>query len=268
MNVISLGFRTDLMLRAMAGSVIDDRGTHIVVRTPANPGYWWGNFVLTGSPPEQGDAARWSAVFAEEFPDARHLALGVDATGEGPGDSAELARLGVTASVDTVLTATRLRPPARPLGAETAEIRPLRDEEDWAQAAELRFATEEAPMTDEHRAFLDGQLAEIRGLCAAGHGSWFGAFVDGRMCAGAGLFADGSGIARFQNVETHPGFRRRGFASALVHHIGEWGVRELGARTLVIIADPGYHAIGIYRSLGFEDTECRLQLLRAPDVAA
>ena len=46
MDIRSLGFRTDLRLLEMTGSVIEDRGTHLVVRTPANPTYFWGNFLL------------------------------------------------------------------------------------------------------------------------------------------------------------------------------------------------------------------------------
>ena len=38
MDVRSLGFRTDLALLTASGSVIEDRGTHLVIRTPANRG--------------------------------------------------------------------------------------------------------------------------------------------------------------------------------------------------------------------------------------
>ena len=36
---LSLGFATDLMIRRLAGSTVDDRGPYLVVRTPANPTY-------------------------------------------------------------------------------------------------------------------------------------------------------------------------------------------------------------------------------------
>jgi GNAT superfamily N-acetyltransferase len=261
-KVMSLGFRTDLMLRSMAGSVVADRGSHLVVRTPANPGYWWGNFVLFDAPARRGDASRWASVFAGEFPGAAHLALGVDGVDGDVGDAAELDRLGVTVEVNSVLTAARLTPPAGP--GPDAVVRPLAGDEDWAQALELRLATEDEEPSADHRQFLERKTAEYRELCEAGHGAWFGAFVDGRMRSGAGLFADGSGVARFQSVETHPAHRRRGLASAVVHHAGHWGLTERGAHTLVIVADPDYHAIAIYRTLGFTDTERQVQLHRAP----
>jgi hypothetical protein len=37
---------------------------------------------------------------------------------------------------------------------------------------------------------------------------------------------------------------------------------QLGASTLVIYADPDYHAIRIYRSVGFSDREQHVQLER------
>ncbi|KRV48011.1 acetyltransferase [Wenjunlia vitaminophila] len=263
MNVISLGYRTDLMVLASAGSVIVDRPSHLVVRTPSNPDFWWGNFVLFDAPPGPGDAERWSAVFAREFPEAEHLALGVDGTRGDAGDAGERARLGTTTEVDSVLTASRLVPPSRP-APEDLQIRPLSGDDDWEQAVRLRFDCDELGLTVEHRTFLERRVADHRRLCEAGHGVWFGAFTEGRMRAGTGVFGAGDGLARFQNVETHPAFRRRGLASALVHHAGLWGLRELGARMLVIVADPGYHAIDVYRRLGFADAEHQVRLCRAP----
>ena len=58
MDIRSLGFRTDLRLLEMTGSVIEDRGTHLVVRTPANPTYFWGNFLLLRELPSPAASAR------------------------------------------------------------------------------------------------------------------------------------------------------------------------------------------------------------------
>jgi hypothetical protein len=56
-DVASLGFQTDLMIRRLAGSVIVDRREYLVVRTPANPGFWWGNFLLFPAPSRPGEVA-------------------------------------------------------------------------------------------------------------------------------------------------------------------------------------------------------------------
>jgi ribosomal protein S18 acetylase RimI-like enzyme len=83
------------------------------------------------------------------------------------------------------------------------------------------------------------------------------------LLSSLGIVADGSGLARFQSVETRPDARRRGLASALVHKAGHLALGR-GARRLVIVADPEYHAIGIYRSLGFREAETQVQLTRRP----
>lgn len=261
------------MLRQLAGAVIVDRGEYLVVRTPSNPAFWWGNFLLFPGPAAAGAAARWLTAFTAEFPDAGYRAIGVDGTSAGYGDQGEFAVLGLTAEVNTVLTARRLREPApRPAAVagaagtarRAADIvcRPLAGDDDWAQADTLTFACDDRSDEHEHRLFLTARQREARALCEAGHGAWIGAFVDGQMRSGCGIFTGGDGLARYQNVETHPGFRRRGLASRAVYRAGRHAMQALGAATLVIVADPGDVAIGIYRSLGFSDAERQVQLQR------
>jgi ribosomal protein S18 acetylase RimI-like enzyme len=79
-----------------------------------------------------------------------------------------------------------------------------------------------------------------------------------------GLFIADEDLARFQSVETDPDFRRLGLAGSLLHHVSEYGFRELRARTLVICADPDYVAIELYRAVGFAQTETAVQLERDP----
>ncbi|MDI5971958.1 GNAT family N-acetyltransferase [Streptomyces sp. SL13] len=260
MNIRSLGFRTDVMLLRMGGSTVTDRGDHLVVRTPRNPGFWWGNFLLLPAAPTPADAGRRLAAFEAGFPGAAHRAFGVDGTAGQAGDPATLLALGLTAERDTVLTADRLTPPARPVTAPgTTEIRPLAGDADWAAALTLRLAWTR-PAEGTELTFLQRQVAGHRALCEAGRGTWFGAFTDGELRAGAGVFADGHGIARYQVVETDPGFRRTGLAGAVVHHAGVHALSDPATHTLVIVADPGYHAIGLYRSLGFAGTEQQTRL--------
>ena len=86
----------------------------------------------------------------------------------------------------------------------------------------------------------------------------FGAFSAGALVSALGLVqvsAPAGRLARFQDVQTHPDFRRLGLASSLVWHAARYGLDELGARTLVMVADPGYPAIRLYRRLGFRLTE-------------
>ena len=56
----------------------------------------------------------------------------------------------------------------------------------------------------------------------------------------------------------------QGLAGTLVWQAGQYALDQLGARALVILADPGEAAIRIYRSVGFTDRETQLSLQRAP----
>ena len=131
-EVTSLGYRTDLMIRAMEGSVITDHGDCIVVRSPANPRFWWGNFLLLAAAPGPGQSGRWLARFAAEFPDAAHVALGIDVTDAREVQTAEFLEAGLRLDLSTVLTASAVhRPPHpdhgacyRPLAATTTGRNP------------------------------------------------------------------------------------------------------------------------------------------------
>ena len=257
MIVQSLGFRTDVMLLECGGSVVIDRGPYLVVRTSANPGFRWGNYLLFPEPPRPGDETKWPALFDAEFPRAAYRAFGVDGTAGEAGDAPAHRALGVTAEVNTVLVAQQL---AEARTVSGAEIRALNGRDDWAQAMELHTACYGVPSDGDTRLFMRRQVDGYRYLCEAGHGRWIGAFVDGRLRAAAGLFTLGFGLARFQNVQTHPDFRRRGLASAVLLHAGRQVLGGARAHTLVIVADPADAAIRLYRSLGFMEAEQQVQL--------
>lgn len=261
MDIRSLGYRTDLMIRALEGARIDDRGDYLVVRTPANPTYWWGNFLLLATSPPAGEAESWLATFAAEFPEAKHVALGIDITEVSAVNVREFVSCGLHLQRSAVLTARDVNQPPHP--NRKATIRELSGDGDWRQAADLRavlYAGE--PGADPE--FLQARIHAERTLTEAGHGAWFGAFLEGQLMAQLGLVTDGSGIARYQNVETHPAARRRGLAGSLVWHAARYGLTDLGATTLVMLADPMDAAIRVYRSVGFTDTETQVGFERQP----
>jgi len=260
-EVRSLGYRTDLMVRVLEGSQVEDRGEYLVIRTPRNPAYWWGNFLLLARP-EPGAAASWAAIFAREFPMARHVALGLDVTEISVVHIGEYVAAGLQLQRSAVLTAKELTQPPRPYQA--AVYRELSGDADWRQAAELR-AIVNAGEPGGDPDFIAARVAAERSVTESGHGLWFGAFVDGDLIAQLGLVTDGSGAARYQNVETHPGWRRRGLAGTLVWHAGRHGLDVLEASTLVIVADPLADAIKVYRSVGFADAETQVGFERQPD---
>ena len=261
MHVRSLGFRTDLALLTASGSVVEDRGTHLVVRSPDNPSYFWGNFLLLAEPPVPGGEREVVAAFRTEFPLADHVSIGIDTAELTDEARAAFESAGLTVDVATVLTATSLQPPPE-VEAVGMEVRALDGDEDWE--ARARLSQQLYPQTPEEvfMAFARQKNAQERRLVDAGRGQRFGVLVDGAVVSTAGVFVTEDGVARFQSVETHPDHRRRGLAAAVVHAAGQHALDRLGVRTLVIVADPDGDAIGIYRRLGFADAERQLMLER------
>jgi ribosomal protein S18 acetylase RimI-like enzyme len=262
-DVTSLAYRTDLALLEQGGSRLEDRGDHLVVRSPHNPTFWWGNFLLLErAPADQTAAEEWLTRFAEAFPDAEHVAIGVDGADGTAEDLAPFQAAGLEPDVATVMTASSVHEPPRPNRAAT--YRPLESDDDWSQSVDLQMASDTDYEPVYHRRFVQRKAATNRALVEAGHGGWFGAFVEGRLRSQMGLVAASPGLARFQSVETHPDARGQGLAGTLVHYVSTYGLDELGATTLVMVADPEYLAIRIYRSVGFTDGESQLQVARPP----
>ena len=272
-RVTSLGFRTDVALRVLEGAEVADRGDHLIVCSPGNPGYWWGNFLLLAGWPAPGTGDRWLARFAAEFPLAHHIALGVDTDPASPDEDdtggqddrlvpAEFVAAGLEARRDTVLTCATVGPPPHP-NAE-AEIRRLESDADWQQSVELSMRCFDH---GEPGDYVEARTAARRRLTQAGRGAWFGALAGGQLLAQLGLFDVGAGYARYQHVETDPRARRQGLAGTLVWHAGRYGREVLGAGTFVIVADPADVAIRIYRACGFADTQSQFSFER-PSLSA
>ena len=136
MDVTSLGYQTDLMIRALEGSQVVHHPGYVTVRTPANPAFWWGNFVLLSGKAAREGAEPGLARFRSEFPASAHVALGIDVTSEGAAGLDDFAAAGLDVQHDTVLTAGALREPPHPNHA--AVLRELDGEDDWRQSAQLR----------------------------------------------------------------------------------------------------------------------------------
>ena len=259
MSLASLAYRTDLIFARFNGDVTE-KDDYLVVRTPSNPTYWWGNFLLFRRPPEPGDEERWTALFHREIgapPEVEHIALGYDSGIKGAGNVKGFLAAGFTHDESVVLSAQQ-KDIVKPAKFNTeAELRPLASEAEWQEVVELQVASRENYFSDDeagYRRFRQDTVANYRKMVAAGLGYWFGAFLNGALVADLGIFCE-NGVARFQNVETHPAFRRRGLCGALVYTAAQRAFATLGAQTLVMVADPEYHAANIYESVGFQPTE-------------
>ena len=255
MNLRSLAWRTDLIFPRFDGEILD-RGRYLVIRTPSNPTFYWGNFLLFDCPPAPGDDERWPRLFTEEIgapPRVRHQAFGWDSLeGEAGAAQAFVAR-GFRLIHSSVLTASAVTPPHHT--AADIAVRVLESEADWRQATENQIRCRE-PEHDEagYRLFKEAEMRRYRAMALAGHGAWFGAFLDGVLVADLGIYHTGN-LGRFQTVETHPEHRRRGCAGTLVFQAARHALGQMGLETLVLVADADSPAERLYRSVGFLPAE-------------
>jgi ribosomal protein S18 acetylase RimI-like enzyme len=258
----SLGYRTDLMFPLYDGEVID-RGEYIVVRTPSNPTYYWGNFLLFRLPPEGGAVVRWRRLFAEEigarFP-SHHETFGWDNPEGERGHIDGFVKEGFELVASRVLTAQSVVPPPRV--AADLVIRPMESEADWNEAIDFGTLTRPEGHADAgYREFRQRQMRRYRAMQADGLGYWFGAFRSGKLLADVGLFRSDD-LARYQSVVTHPEHRRQGVAGTLVFQASVLFLEQHPGVTLVIVAEDGSGAERLYRSIGFQPREYQLGLER------
>ncbi|MNS71765.1 Acetyltransferase (GNAT) family protein [compost metagenome] len=261
----SLGLLTELAVLWPA-SRIEDRGDHLVIRTPGQPGYYWGNFLAFRDPPGPDAHRTWPRHFEAAFghdPAIRHMTFAWDDPAGALGELSALEAAGFAGELGVVLTASRtsLPRPATP----GLVVRPLESDADWEAATLNQVACRSDGFELEaYTRFKRARMATYREMARAGRGAWFGAFLDGTLVGELGLFTIG-GVARYQSVGTHPDYRRRGVCATLVHAAADHARAHWGVARLVIVAEPGEDAERVYRSVGFEPTERFAGLCRRPE---
>ena len=255
--------------------VVERRDGYLVIRSPANPVHYWGNLLIFDDAPRAGDAERWEAVFDAEFgdePRVQHRTFAWDRTDGEPGTARdEFAARGykVEESVGLIADADRVRPHLRE--NRDVVVRPLvpepgGDQDLWDAVVELQVASrDEGHEEHAHRSFVRSRLAALRELFLAGRGAWYVALdpASRAVAASCGVVVT-AGRGRFQAVDPALAYRRRGIASRLVAEAARVAAELDGAERFVIVADPDYHALGLYESLGFERAERVVGVCRWP----
>jgi RimJ/RimL family protein N-acetyltransferase len=257
---LGLGWQSHL-LACRFGAEIVERDDCVVLRTPSNPTYYWGNCLILPAAPRDADLAHWRGRFDREIasrqPESQHYAFGIDAPAlDGLLPSWRAAGIDEFDNTAVLtLEATRLAP--QPLVRDTPglEFRVLDLARELELAVEAQVATRDDSFEAEgYRDFRRSAMQRMAAIQGAGRGDWFGALVGGELAADCGLVHDAN-MGRFQYVETQPAWRRRGLCRALVHHVCQHAFHALGLQRLVMCADPDDVAIGIYRCLGFVQVE-------------
>jgi len=265
-KIKSLAYLTDLFFPAFDGEIID-RGDYWVIRTPANPDFYWGNFLLFRSSPVHNDFIRWQELFSLEIgtpPEVVHKVFGWDSPIGDLGEVEPFIEQGFRLNQNAVLETSKPIPPS--WFSPEINIRPLISDADWLQAFDNQKACwPEENIDPDHLAFMAIQMDRYRRMADAGLGDWFGAFIGGRLVADLGVFHDHQ-IGRYQSVETHPDFRRRGIAGSLVVEAGRLALEKYYLDKLVIVAEENSAAQRLYQNLGFCPLEKQVGLEWWPDM--
>ncbi len=250
---------TDLAILRLTGAAITDLGDHMVVRSPANPGHHWGNFVVVTDPGLVDAADRWVATFGRHLPEADWVAVGLPRL---PSDLAAWTALGLQPELLDTLAARTL-PLQTPL-PRGYTVRRLQGP-DWAETVERAVArnaaTGQQPAAGFAR-YAEAAARQRRDLSERGLAAWFGAFADGVLVADLGIVNCGR-AARYQDVSTDPDHRGRGLASHLLGVAARWAAAE-GCTDWVIVTEATNAAGRVYRRVGFAPAPGSAEAYRHP----
>jgi GNAT superfamily N-acetyltransferase len=253
MRFRSIGMATDAMFAAFDGAVID-RGDYVVVSTPKNPTFFWGNHLVIPEAPRVSDIDPWTKLFERELPHSKHRAFFCDRTDGESFDPEPFCALGFIPDPTTVM-----RLDAPPDGPR-AELVAVDTPERWSRVFDLLDACF-TNGRDGYRAFLRIQVARYADMIASGFGHWYAIVEDDVPIATCGVFQHDLPCWRFQLVAVRPDRRHRGLASALVASVCREASNERRA-PFIIGCVPGSQPERIYARLGFSPIERTIALVR------
>jgi GNAT superfamily N-acetyltransferase len=245
LKVRSLALTTELALANTRGTVTD-RGDYLVVKTPDDPGYYYGNLLVLPAAPQVGEVAFWTRRFEAELPGMAHVTLWWDGISGDAGAEEELTAAGFTIERALVMTADAIARREPEL-----LVRELRADEITDQ-----LAWEIADRHDEpYHQFLQRRAAWQRTLVARGTAKFWGAFAGDTLVSSLGLVELGN-LGRYQDVQTLPAYRGRGLASTLLYAAARAASVE---RVIVLAVKPE-----LYERAGFRVIERTVSACRYP----
>jgi ribosomal protein S18 acetylase RimI-like enzyme len=256
--------------------VVEQKDGYLLVRSPKNPTHYWGNLLLFAQPPLAGAARVWERSFEVEFgdePRVRHRTFAWDRTDRAVGlAQEEFVSRGYALEESIGLVAGQRQVRAHRRENRDVLIRALEpasgvDEESWEAVLELQVANRDQRHTEEsYRLFARMRQRDLRAHFRIGRGAWYVAIDPGcgTVVGSCGVVVTGE-RGRFQAVDTALAYRRLGICSRLVVEAARRSAEAHGAERFVIVADPGYHALALYESLGFSREEHVFGVCRHPD---
>lgn len=258
-----LGLKTDMFFLEH-DCIVKKHPDFTSVESPSNPTFYGGNFLLLKNAPKNAEREKLEQLFSSSFAhnaQIKHITFKWNSIDQG--DYKSFTDAGYIFHEETVLVASRgdfIRPKA--LNTDI-KIRPLESEEDWNAWIQMEVDGREDEHTEEsYRVYITKAAATYQNLSRRGMGDFYGAYLDDHLAAAMGLYFK-NGIGRCQVVHTRSEYRRRNICKSLVDHVCQTGFQHLDK--IVIVADNHYHALDIYKSLGFRYKEQQSHLCLHPE---
>jgi GNAT superfamily N-acetyltransferase len=261
MKELPLDWATDLAVLKLTGSDVQEFEDHIVVKTPSNPNYHWGNCLLVLDHALAGQSQLWVSKFHQQFPDADWISIALPVM---PKNAEDWESQGISLELLEVLQTNEL-PKSFPL-PNGYQVRAL-EGDDWGLLSQKEIEENLISKMYEPKEYEDfiTQNNQIRmSLCEKGKAAWFGAFLDNELVANLGIVVCET-TARYQSVETHISHRRRGLASHLLGVAARWS-GDRGCDNWVIATEATNDAGRVYKRAGFESVIGSVNAYKPPSI--
>ncbi len=253
-SIKNLGYRTDAIFHLRDG-FIEEHADYWSIRTPTNPSFWFGNFILFKQAPGPGDLNRWLQIHDQVFGKTlNHVTLGWDEA--NPGSTEEFLADGFKSSDGMVLSLSEY-------SGETTinpklEVRKLTSESEWKEMTDLQIEIDRDyfKLPQDNGVFRNNQMVALKKMADEGQGDWWGAFDQGELVGGMGLYFDEDRtIGRFQYVTTRESHRRQRVCTTLLDQVVRHAFATVRPESLVINtgADDDNPALVVYKKFGFRE---------------
>lgn len=254
MTINCLAHYTNLAYAEYLGTV-EENDDYFLIKRKDRPGFFWGNYILLKGKKKNLNLEKAIQVFGSEFgsfEDTGYVAITFDIDPFPSDVATQFERGGFGVLRNKVLATGEIKKPTK-IRSDLV-VRSLESESDWLQYLDVHL-DKEWPYGEEsqQRDFLNDEISDFKKIIDLGKGKRFGAFQGTRLVGDLGVFWK-DGHVRFNNVATHPEYRRQGVCTTLVYSVSSELLRD-GFKKLVMEADQDYHAAKIYENLGFKHVE-------------
>lgn len=263
-SIKNLSFRTDAIFHLRDGFV-EEYADYFAIRTPSNPTFWFGNFIIFKKAPRPGDLPRWLQIHEHVFRNTlNHITLGWDE--DQPGVTEEFIDAGFKTHDGIVLSMASYE--NRAAINPDLLVRKLRTDLDWKQIVDLQIEIDlkDFQHKDDGGVFRSTHMKSLRTMAEEGHGDWWGAFHQDELIGGMGLYFDvDRTLGRFQYVTTRSSYRRQRVCTTLLDQVVRHAFEAVDPEQLVLNtgADASNPAIKVYENFGFVPTARSYALVKS-----